>query len=303
MIEFNQLAKTYYEGFFRKAVQAVRDVSFVVEKGSIYGYLGPNGSGKSTTLKMLMGLLFPTNGSVTIMGENSTKPSARKNTGFLPELPYFFDYLTGSETLKFYGKLAGLNNNQIKKNSEMLLDIIKLDKNWLDKKVKSYSKGMVQKLGLVQSVLHMPELVVWDEPMSGLDPLGRMEVQNLLRALHSNGSTVFYSSHVLSDVEAICSHIAIIHKGTIKTSGPMDVIMQNTQKEITVKLKNGPKELPESFTGVWNESQHKYSCKDEEDKNEFLKWCLSSGLEIQSLKESQQSLEELFSNLVGDTHA
>src|SRR5437867_907945 len=218
-IEILGLHKTYKVGFWRKRPKlALRPLTLSVEGGEIFGFLGPNGAGKTTTLKMLMGLVFPTGGTARILGMELGDPRMKAQIGFLPEQPYFYDYLTGRELLKYYGQLSGVDAKQLSQKTETVLERVGL-RDAADLQLRKFSKGMLQRVGIAQAILHDPKVVFLDEPMSGLDPMGRREVRNLIEELKSEGKTVFFSTHILSDAEALCDRVAIIHLGELRGIG------------------------------------------------------------------------------------
>src|SRR5271169_5099148 len=221
-IEILGLEKTYKVGFWRKhPKRALEPLHLTVEEGEIFGFLGPNGAGKTTTLKLLMGLVFPTAGSARILGREWTDPEVKAQIGFLPEQPYFYDYLTAHELLEYYGQLSGVAAKDRKRRAEEVLEQVGL----LDVRgvqLRKFSKGMLQRVGIGQAILHDPKVVFFDEPMSGLDPVGRREVRDLMEQLKSAGKTVFFSTHILSDAEALCDRVAIIHQGELRSVGAIE---------------------------------------------------------------------------------
>src|SRR6516225_3012987 len=218
-IEILGLTKTYKVGFWRKQPKrALLPLNLSVEEGEVFGFLGPNGAGKTTTLKMLMGLVFPTAGSARILGKDFTDPSVKAQIGFLPEQPYFYDYLTGRELLEYYGRLSGVVGKDLSARVTQVLGRVGLpDAGGLQ--LRKFSKGMLQRVGIAQAILHEPRLLFFDEPMSGLDPMGRREVRDLMEQLKQEGRTVFFSTHILSDAEALCDRVAIIHLGELRGVG------------------------------------------------------------------------------------
>jgi ABC-2 type transport system ATP-binding protein len=225
-IDVRDLRKTYRTPLRRKKVEALRGVTFKVERGQIFGFVGPNGAGKTTTIRTLMGLLRPTGGSATILGHAIPSRAARFKVGFLPESPYFYDYLTVGELLDLAGRLFGVASDIRRKRADELIDRVGLGRA-RSQNLKKYSKGMLQRAGLAQALMNDPELVVLDEPMSGLDPIGRKEVRDLIIELRDQGKTVFFSSHILTDVEAIADHIAIVARGQLQSQGaPADLIQR-----------------------------------------------------------------------------
>ena len=218
-IEILGLEKTYMVGFWRKRPKrALEPLHLTVEHGEIFGFLGPNGAGKTTTLKMLMGLVFPTAGSARILGKEWTDPEVKAQIGFLPEQPYFYDYLTAHELLDYYGQLSGVPAKDRKPGIDETLERVGLT-DIKGVQLRKFSKGMLQRVGIAQAILHNPRLVFLDEPMSGLDPLGRREVRDLILQLQQEGKTVFFSTHILSDAEALCDRVAVIHKGELRGIG------------------------------------------------------------------------------------
>jgi ABC-2 type transport system ATP-binding protein len=218
-IEILGLEKTYSVGFWGKKHKcALRPLHLSVEEGEVFGFLGPNGAGKTTTLKLLMGLVFPTAGTARILGMEIDDPRMKTQIGFLPEQPYFYDYLTARELLDYYGQLSGVEAKQrARKIQEMLVRVGLPDAGGVQ--LRKFSKGMLQRVGIAQAILHDPKVVFLDEPMSGLDPMGRREVRDLMEQLKNEGKTVFFSTHILSDAEALCDRVAVIHQGELRGVG------------------------------------------------------------------------------------
>ncbi|HXZ79632.1 MAG TPA: ABC transporter ATP-binding protein [Terriglobales bacterium] len=218
-IEIFGLEKTYLVGFWHKRPRVgLRPLTLSVPAGEIFGYLGPNGAGKTTTLRLLMGLITPSGGSFRILGGDIRDPKIRSQIGFLPEQPYFYDYLTGRELLDYYGQLSGTSASDRKRRIDATLNRVGIA-DAADVQLRKYSKGMLQRVGIAQAILHDPPLVFLDEPMSGLDPLGRHEVRELIQQLKDEGKTVFFSTHILSDAEALCDRVAILGKGELRGVG------------------------------------------------------------------------------------
>jgi len=218
-IEILGLEKTYKVGFWRKRGRlALRPLHLRVERGEVFGFLGPNGAGKTTTLKLLMGLVFPTGGTARILGKDINDVEIKAKIGFLPEQPYFYDYLTAKELLEYYAQLSGVDVKSCARKIDAMLERVGL-KDSARVQLRKFSKGMLQRVGLAQAILHDPEVVFLDEPMSGLDPMGRREVRDLMEELRQQGKTVFFSTHILSDAEALCDRVAIIHEGVLRGVG------------------------------------------------------------------------------------
>src|SRR5579863_9967992 len=233
-IEIKGLEKIYTVGFLRKKPrQALFPLHLSIEEGEIFGFLGPNGAGKTTTLKLLMGLVFPTSGSARILGREWTDPSVKAQIGFLPEQPYFYDYLTAHELLEYYGQLSGVPAKQRKLRVDQVLHQVGL-RDVQGVQLRKFSKGMLQRVGIGQAILHDPKLVFFDEPMSGLDPMGRREVRDLMEQLKHEGRTVFFSTHILSDAEALCDRVAIIHKGELRGVGAVEDLTSSIEGKIEV---------------------------------------------------------------------
>ena len=215
VILFNNVSKTYNLGLGKKRLPVLFDVSFNVKKGEIFGFVGPNGAGKSTTIKLIMNLIFPDKGEVFVFDKKPDDIENKKNIGYLPEIPYYFDYLTPEELAWFSGKIAGLSDEEIRKRSDELFSRLLFEEH-RKKKIKELSKGNAQKAGIVATFIHNPKLLILDEPMTGLDPIGRKLVGDLILEYKEKGHTIFLTSHILSDVERFCDRIAIIYQGRIK---------------------------------------------------------------------------------------
>lgn len=220
IVEIVQLTKDYEVGFFKKKrVRALDHLNLEVRRGEIFGFLGPNGAGKTTTLKLLMRLIYPTEGTARILGHPIDDVATRSRIGYLPENPYFYDYLSGRELLEYTAALFGIPAEQAAARGKELLALIGLDSDRANRQLRKYSKGMLQRIGIAQALVNDPEVVFMDEPMSGLDPIGRREVRDLLLSLRAQGKTVFFSSHILSDVEALCDRAAILSRGKLLRCG------------------------------------------------------------------------------------
>ncbi|HXZ79264.1 MAG TPA: ABC transporter ATP-binding protein [Terriglobales bacterium] len=231
-IETNALEKTYSVGFWlKKQTQALFPLSLTVEEGEIFGFLGPNGAGKTTTLKLLLGLIFPTAGSARILGKEWTDPTVKSQIGFLPEQPYFYDYLTARELLQYYGRLSGIPGKNLSKRIDAVLARVGLPEVG-GLQLRKFSKGMLQRVGIAQAILHDPTVVFLDEPMSGLDPMGRREVRNLIEELKHAGKTIFFSTHILSDAEALCDRVAVIHLGQLRAVGAVAELTANVRGQV-----------------------------------------------------------------------
>src|SRR6266704_2416527 len=218
------LTKVFPVPFHRKAIVAVRDLNLRVGPGEVYGLLGPNGSGKSTTLKIILGLVSPTRGRTKIFGRDSSLVESREAVGFLPENPYFYKFLTGEETLRFFGKLCRMKGSQLNNRVRELLDLVGLT-NARDQRLSTYSKGMLQRIGLAQALINEPKLVVLDEPTAGVDPAGSRDIRNLIVDLKQRGITVLLSSHLLTQVQEVCDRVGILARGMLVREGHLEELI------------------------------------------------------------------------------
>jgi len=232
VVQTEELSKVFRVGFWGKRVTAVDGIKLEVRPGEVFGFLGPNGAGKTTTLKMLMGLIYPTSGQAWLFGRELGDPQTKARLGFLPESPYFYDYLTSREFLGFYGHLFGLWGAVLDKRVDELLELVGMT-HAKDLQLRKFSKGMLQRVGIAQALINDPELVVLDEPMSGLDPIGRKEVRDLILRLKESGKTVLFSSHILHDAEVLCDRVAMILKGRLVACGKVtDLLHQGTHHQV-----------------------------------------------------------------------
>jgi ABC-2 type transport system ATP-binding protein len=233
-IEILDLEKTYRIGFWHSRQKlALRPLRLTIEHGEVFGFLGPNGAGKTTTLKLLMGLVPPTAGTARILGMEIDDPRVKVQIGFLPEQPYFYDHLTARELLTYYAQLSGVPAKERSARVSAMLERVGLAES-AGTQLRKYSKGMLQRVGLAQAVLHNPKVVFLDEPMSGLDPMGRREVRELIQQLRSEGKTVFFSTHILSDAEALCDRVAVIHGGELQGVGAVAELTPQSQGKVEI---------------------------------------------------------------------
>jgi len=301
VIEINNLSKDYEVGFWRKRkVRALDGLSLSIDGGQIFGFLGANGAGKTTTLKLLMRLIFPTGGSARILGHDIQDVSMHQRIGYLPENPYFYDYLTAREFLDYCAQIFGYPAATRRKRAADLLARVKLDEKRWDTQLRKFSKGMLQRVGLAQSLVNDPEIVFLDEPMSGLDPVGRREVRDLIAALRDEGKTVFMCSHILSDIEVLCDRVAILKKGCLAQVGYLDELRRKTE---------GPNHMEVMATGTDAESLREHlpgaeiaptprglriEIASETEIETVLAALRKVGGKIVSVQPVAQSLEELF---------
>lgn len=225
VVRFEHVAKSLPYGFWLRRKPVLRDVSLTVERGEVYGFLGPNGAGKTTSLKCLLGLLTPDAGSVEIFGRPGSDPEARRKIGYLPEHPYFYPHLTGRELVDYFGRLFDLPGDVRRRRTDELIELVGMTAK-AGQPIKQYSKGMMQRIGMAQALINDPELVILDEPMSGLDPIGRREVKDIILGLKARGTTVFFSSHILADAEALCDRVGLLFEGKIVRESAVDEILE-----------------------------------------------------------------------------
>ena len=304
VVEIENLTKDYEIGFWKKRkVRALDGLHLQVAGGQIFGFLGGNGAGKTTTIKILMSLIFPSEGGAKILGQDISDHKMHSKIGYCPENPYFYDYLTARELMNYFGELFGLDAAQRKRKTEELLTKVGLDEKDWNKQLRKFSKGMLQRVGLAQSLINEPEIVFLDEPMSGLDPIGRREIRELIADLRENGTTVFMSTHILSDIEALCDNVAILRKGKLAATGNLhDLLTKSGERqsfEIIVKGISA-ESLQNSIKGI---SGAEISAKangasihvsDENDIEMILKIMREKGGNLVSVQPVKQSLEELF---------
>jgi ABC-2 type transport system ATP-binding protein len=240
-IRISHVTKVYRTPFRRRATVALRDLNLEIASGEVYGLLGPNGSGKSTTLKIILGLISPTRGSVTIFGRDNSVVAARREIGFLPENAYFHKFLTGAETLRFHAKLSGLRGSETMARVNELLAAVGLTDAG-NARLSTYSKGMLQRIGLAQALIHSPKLLVLDEPTAGVDPAGSRDIQELIAALKNRGTTVLLSSHLLTQVQEVCDRVGILHRGRLLREGPLQSLL-GIENQTELVLENASPDL------------------------------------------------------------
>lgn len=240
-VEVKNLVKDFKGALGVKNVRAVNDVSLQIAPGEVYGLIGPNGSGKSTTMKAVLGLVAPTSGSTAIFARNSLKVDSRNEVGFLPENPYFYKHLTAAETVRFYGKLCGMRGRKLKERIGELLELVGLQ-DARDRRLRGFSKGMLQRIGLAQAMVQDPRLLVLDEPTAGVDPTGSRQIRDLILELKNRGITVFLCSHLLEQVQQVCDRVGIIHQGVLVNEGRLDELI-SVENRTEIILENASENL------------------------------------------------------------
>jgi len=303
IVEIENLTKDYELGFWRKRkVRALDKLSLTVERGEIFGFLGANGAGKTTTLKLLMRLTFPTEGTARILGSDINNVSMHQHIGYLPENPYFYDYLTAREFLEYCAQLFGFPSVTRRERATDLLSSVHLEEKAWNTQLRKFSKGMLQRVGLAQALINDPEVVFLDEPMSGLDPIGRREVRDLIASLRQTGKTVFMCSHILSDIEVLCDRVAILNKGKLAHIGRLnelrgqegkanlEIIVTGTDVESLSKQLSAENDfvITETADGV------RIEVPEETDVDLVIAALRKANGKLVSVQAVKQSLEELF---------
>lgn len=298
LIRVDSLRKEFRLGFFRRRVLALKGISFAVESGEIFGFLGPNGAGKTTTIKMLTGLIAPTGGSASVFGHPIPSPRAMAKVGFLPENPYIYPYLTPREFVELCARLSGLGASAARARSVRVLEQVGV-LYAADRPARRLSKGMLQRTGLAAALVADPELLILDEPMSGLDPVGRKEVRDLILDERKNGRTIFFSTHILSDVESMCDRVTILRRGEVVVSGRLNELLKQDVRRTDVTLTNAPPEFAEECARLGHAVQALgdrlvVGIEGRAKSSELLRLALDRGCEIAELTPRHETLEELF---------
>lgn len=304
VIETIDLSKTYESGMFsRQSVEALKNVNFQIGVGEIFGYLGPNGSGKTTTIKMLLGLIFPTSGTIKILGrEDIAAHDIRMRIGYLPEGAYYPEFLKGAEILRFYGKLYGLGGKSLNSRVDEVLEVVSMT-HARKRLLGSYSKGMRQRIGLAQALLSNPDILILDEPTTGLDPVARKEMRDILASLRDQGKTLLISSHELNEVELISDRVAILDHGEMRVSGTLDELLSD--RDLTIEVASVSPEakvkLDAANIQTEDEVQGKVLLRVPATMSLYqaMDACQQAGLEVSSVAPRRETLEELFVRTVG----
>lgn len=296
VLHVSDLRKTFTRGLLRRRVEALRGITLSVERGEIFGFLGPNGAGKTTTIKILMGLIFASGGKAELLGAPAGDRAVKARVGYLPENPYFYDYLSVRELLDMVGRLHGLDRSTRRRRGDALVERVGLS-DAADRPLRSFSKGMLQRAGLAQALMGEPELVVLDEPMSGLDPVGRKEVRDLVVELRERGTTVFFCTHILADASALCDRVGILVRGKLRDVGSLSQLLDPRLLGVDVVWQAPPVAVEglQRFAGQHREAAegHVLHVDDLDQADAFVRALLESGGRLVQLLPHRQSLEAL----------
>jgi ABC-2 type transport system ATP-binding protein len=300
-IETRDLTVVYRTGVFGRQHVGLDGLTLDIDEGEVFGFIGANGAGKTTSIKTFLGLIHPTRGECRLLGKTVRDPSARREIGFLPESPYFYEYLNARETLSFYARLSGIDGAVVEARADEVLERVGLSFAG-DRRIRTYSRGMRQRLGLAQAIIHKPKLAILDEPMSGLDPLGRRDVRNLILELARDGVTVFFSSHILSDVEALCDRVGVVAGGKLVAAGPVAELTTPRVKAVEIRFAGVSKKDLGKAAGVASASRRDgdistIEVPDESAADTVARAIMKKGGTLKSLVPVKESLEEVFTRL------
>jgi len=303
IVQTENLTKIFKSGrFSNNSVKALDNLSLNIEEKKIFGLLGPNGAGKTTLVKILLGIIYPTSGKAELFGKNISNHQNRRKVGFLPENHRFPEYMTGEQVLYFYGELSGMNRTELKKKSDEFLSLVDMEK-WRKTKIKKYSKGMLQRLGLAQAMLNNPELIFLDEPTDGVDPIGRKQIRDILVNLNSEGKTILVNSHLLSEVELICDTVAILNKGLLVKEGTVEDLTVSENAYI-IKTSDLSESILNSLLSQYkaeisSKNDFKFKSSSLEELNLLIDFLRREKILINSISQEKNSLEDLFINVIG----
>ncbi|PIK14474.1 ABC transporter ATP-binding protein [Halobacteriovorax sp. JY17] len=292
MFEVKDIKKSYKSDFWSRSFEALSNVSFSIEKGQIVGFLGANGAGKTTLIKIMMEFSKADSGSIYFFDKKNFQEISKK-VGYLPERPYFYPHLTGQEMIELMGALCDLSHSEILNSIEKYGHRLKIHFA-LNRKIKGYSKGMLQRLGMLCTLIHNPSLIILDEPLSGLDPQGRKDIKDLLVELSNEGKTIFFSSHIVSDVEEVCEKVIVLEKGVIVYEGNIsELIERNSNTNLLISVSSKAECLDKLSESFFSKNSITTYCVLDSKKNEFLKMALDKKIEILKLSKNSPTLEEV----------
>ncbi len=303
ILRIQNLSKEYQSGLWSKKTLALDNLNLEVDEGEIYGFLGPNGAGKTTTIKILLRIIFPTSGTAWLLDKELGQAIQHHKIGYMPENPYFYRFLNGLEFLNFYAQIAGINPEDAKKKAERLLDVVGLS-HAAKVRISDYSKGMVTRVGLAQAMITDPALLLLDEPMSGLDPIGRREIRDLILELKEQKKTIFFCTHILADVEMLCNRIAILNKGKLVKQGTVAEIMATGVATYTVSLDNLSPEASEKLIPMAEKQEEiggllHLTAKDQETAQHIANIAVQENARVIEMRPDRGSLEDYFVREVG----
>ncbi len=294
-LEIRNLKKTFKSNFLIRQYPVLKGIDITVEKGEIYGFLGPNGAGKTTTMKCIIGLIYPDTGEISIFGQPSDDTARRRNIGFLPEQPYFYDYLTAEELLMFSGMLFSLPTKQTRQKTGELLELVGLEQK-KNLKLKKYSKGMLQRVGLAQALINEPEFLILDEPFSGLDPIGRKELRDIILSLRDNGKTIFFSSHILQDMEMMVDRVGIILDGTIRKEGKLSELISHSVRYYEIVFTGIDENILANHPAKYVFQDNHYIARLDtvDETNKIIEFIVQNKGKIISITPIKRTLEDIF---------
>jgi ABC-2 type transport system ATP-binding protein len=304
-IETNSLTKIYSSSFGKKKITALNDFTINIPPGTIFGLLGPNGAGKTTLIKLLLGITFPNAGNSKILGKEVSDYKIKSRIGYLPENHKYPPYLSGKQVLEFFGKLSGMQGFELNRRIDEMLDLVKLEK-WKKTKVKAYSKGMMQRLGLAQAMINNPDVLFLDEPTDGVDPIGRKEIRDILMNLKEMGKTIFLNSHLLSEVELVTDRVGILNKGKLIREGKVSELTERKQ-EYRIRVEG---KLPQTITEnlladqsitVLSDGAYSLKLNDLNELNSFIDQLRNNHIIITEVLPLKNTLEEMFISLISES--
>ena len=306
LIEVEGISKTFRSGLLRRAKTALHELNLSVHQGEIFGFLGPNGAGKTTSIKILLGLIRANGGRGTVLGQPFGSVEARAELGYLPDLPYFYSYLSGRELLRFSGKLHGMHGEELERQIEATLERVHLYPESWDRRLGTYSRGMLQRVGTAGAILHRPKLLILDEPMTGLDPIGRRQFRDLLNELREEGVTIFFSTHHLSDIEQSADRVGLLAEGRLIHCGSLEEILTGGKRTVEVSVEIPSGALLSDFTSNaegWRTHgrEHRWTAPDLDAANNMVSRILDAGGRLISFTPHRESLEDYFVREVTST--
>ena len=298
IVRFRHVAKSLPHGFWLRKRRVLHDVTLTVERGEVYGFLGPNGAGKTTSMKCLLGLLTPDEGDIELFGVGGARPEARQLVGYLPEQPYFYPHLTGRELVDYFGRLFGIEAAERRKRTARLLETVGMTTS-ADNPIRQYSKGMLQRIGLAQALINEPELVILDEPMSGLDPIGRRDIKDIIVDLKNHGTTIFFSSHILGDAEALCDRVGLLFGGRIVRESSVDELLEEKVRYWEAACEDADQAALQEFPLHARQGQRSYyRFESAEGLGNWLDAVKGSGGRVVLVTPHRLTLEEYFVDAV-----